>query len=492
MIYRKRVRLSLENKEFINKLLRLFVSNTICRRNIIRLVDKGIRTNYLKDKNYPYQVQEDKYYMGRSLLLAAEKAYQNAENAPIVRRELIKFSHSFRSKWLKYKPQDEKSEVESSQKFPLFLTISPGKFCNLKCVGCYANSSSATKEKLSFEIVDRIIAEKTECWGSHFTVVSGGEPLLWQDGGKTILDIVKKHPDNFFLMYTNGTLINKEKAKELADLGNITPAISVEGFEKETDARRGKGVHKRILEAMENLREAGVPFGISLTATRENAEIITSEELIRYYWDKGVLYAWIFQLMPIGRATLDLVVTPEQRLKMFRNTQELIRKGYFIADFWNCGAISNGCISAGRPGGYLYIEWNGNVTPCVFNPYAVANINEIYQNGGHLNDVLTKPFMEDIREWQKDYGFQKSAREIKNWILPCPIRDHYSDLRKLIDKDKPIPIDKLAAELLEDEKYKEELIKYDQDLAKTFDPIWKKEYLNSCDNIEIVSNRNQQ
>jgi MoaA/NifB/PqqE/SkfB family radical SAM enzyme len=37
----------------------------------------------------------------------------------------------------------------------------------------------------------------------------------------------------YFLFFTNGTLITKEVAEKLAQLGNVTPAISVEGFEKE-------------------------------------------------------------------------------------------------------------------------------------------------------------------------------------------------------------------------------------------------------------------
>lgn len=351
----------------------------------------------------------------------------------------------------------------------------------MKCTGCYANSSSAASEKLDWDIVDKIISEKTRDWGSWFTVVSGGEPLLWKSQGKTVIDLAKKHQDNFFLMYTNSTLIDKKMAKKIAEVGNITPAISVEGFEKETDARRGKGVHKKILQAMKNLKEVGVPFGISLTATCKNAELITSEKLMKYYWEKGAIYAWIFQLMPIGRGSFDLVVTPEQRLAMFRRTQELIKKGYFVADFWNCGSVANGCISAGQAdgGGYLYIEWNGNITPCVFNPYAAANINEIYQKGGSLNDALKTPFFKKIRQWQEDYGLGKKPKQIKNWILPCPIRDHYQDMKKIVKETKAKPIDEAAKEALKSSQYENKMSDYDKNLAERLDPVWQKEYLNS-------------
>jgi len=62
---------------------------------------------------------------------------------------------------------------------------------------------------LDFDIVDRIIQEENKLWGAHFTVISGGERFLYNSHGKGILDLAEQHPDNFFLVYTNGTLIDK-------------------------------------------------------------------------------------------------------------------------------------------------------------------------------------------------------------------------------------------------------------------------------------------
>ncbi|HPD44885.1 MAG TPA: radical SAM protein [Candidatus Woesebacteria bacterium] len=452
----------------------------LARKTILGLMEKNLRRTTLENPNYPYQVQADKFYMGRALLKSLDKVLTQINRHPTYNRSLY---NSVLPKGL-HAWQTGKEKIEAfKDKYgfcpPGFLTVSPGKLCNLKCTGCYANSSSAACEKLDWETVDRIITEKSQDWASWFTVVSGGEPLLWQSQGKTIIDLAKNHQDNFFLIFTNGTLIDKKMARKLAETGNITLAISVEGFAKETDERRGQGTHKRILKAMKNLRDEGIPFGISLTATRKNAELITSEKLIKYYWDRGASYAWIFQLMPIGRGSMDLVVTPEQRLKMFRRTQKLIRKGYFIADFWNCGAVVSGCISAGRPtgGGYLYLEWNGNITPCVFNPYAVGNINEIYKKGGSLNDVLSSNFFTKIRQWQRDYGLGKKPEEIGNWILPCPIRDHYREMKQFIKETKPKPIDEAADQALKDKEYEKKMIEYDRELAKILNPVWEKEYL---------------
>ncbi|MCK4297667.1 MAG: radical SAM protein, partial [Candidatus Marinimicrobia bacterium] len=291
----------------------------------------------------------------------------------------------------------------------------------------------------------------------------------------------EKHSDQFFLIYTNGTTITKENAKKLAELGNATPAISVEGFEKETDERRGKGTYKKILEAFANLREVGVPFGISVTATRKNAELVVSDEFIDFYFEKQkAVYGWLFQYMPIGRGIdLEYLVTPEQRLYMYQRCKVINEEhGYDYVDFWNNGYMSWGCIAGGRKGGYLYIEWNGNVTPCVFVPYSPVNICDVYKNGGNLDNVLESQYFQDIRDWQKIYGYLKNRKEIKNRITPCFIRDHHKEFCEITSKYPVKPIDKPAEEALHSEKYHKQMIEYDEELAKLLDPVWEKDFIN--------------
>ena len=122
---------------------------------------------------------------------------------------------------------------------PSFLLISPTKACNLRCVGCYADSDSNV-QSLDWDIVDKAITEAHDEWGVQFTVISGGEPLAYRSQGKTILDLAEKHSDNYFIFYTNSTLITDEVAQRMASLGNIVPMISLEGWRERTDARRGE------------------------------------------------------------------------------------------------------------------------------------------------------------------------------------------------------------------------------------------------------------
>lgn len=364
---------------------------------------------------------------------------------------------------------------------PAFLVISPTMRCNLKCIGCYASSDSKSAASISYELFDKIMDDKVKNWGSYFTVISGGEPMLWKDGDKSIFDIFEKYNDNFFLVYTNGTLISKEVAKRMADLGNVTPAISVEGFEKETDARRGKGTYAKIMRAFENLREAGVPFGISVTITRQNVETIASDAFMDFYFNaQKAIYGWIFQYMPIGREfTHELMITPEQRKWLFQKEEELFKKyRVFFPDFWNSGYLSEGCIAGGRDGGYLYIDWNGDIMPCVFFPYKFENVYNLYKNGKNLTDAIMQPFPSDIRKWQEGYGFRHKPDAVQNQITPCIYRDHHSVAYNLIKKHGAQPQDAAAKAALDDPEYHKRFEEYDKKISELLDPIWKKEFID--------------
>jgi MoaA/NifB/PqqE/SkfB family radical SAM enzyme len=437
------------------------------------LVEKNVRGR-------PVGAQEDKYYIVRNLMRSFESKYKAGALAPSVRDWIINtligdVILNYRERY----PEVVKKR-ENDEPNPVFITLSPTQTCNLACIGCYAASTNKTSATLEWDVVDRIMEQKRRLWGSHFTVISGGEPLMYESQGKTILDLYEKYNDNFFLMYTNGTLIDKAMANRLAELGNVTPAISVEGFEADTDARRGKGVFSKILEAIENLKEAGVMYGISFTATRKNADkILHSDFIDEFFGPKGATFAWMFQYLPIGRGPdFDLMLTTEQRKQLWYRERELMRdKGIFFVDFWNGGPISDGCISAGRKGGYLYIDWHGNVQPCVFIPYSVGNIKtDFFDKGKTLDDILKTPFFTKLRDWQKGYSYQKSAAEAGNEIVPCPIRDHHKEFNKIAREVNATPVGTSAKRALTDEKYIEELTKVGKEVAEATDEIWRQEY----------------
>lgn len=433
------------------------------------------------DPECPDRVLQDQADILRAVFASVGRALDRGQIAPGVLRRLLR---SFLSNVVLRRDDDavrsarEFSEQHGGQPPPTFLVVSPTSACNLHCAGCYSSSGSATQQ-LEWETLDRIVTEAKKFWGVRFFTVSGGEPLLYRSNGKGLLDLVERHNDCFFQTFTNGCFIDQPTAGRMAHAGNLVPAISVEGLEARTDARRGSGVFKRILQAMENLRSAGVPFGISMTATRQNAEEVLSDELLQCFFEREqAIFGWLFQYMPIGRGyTLDLVVTPQQRLRMWERTWRIIRdRKIMLADFWNCGTVTEGCIAAGTS--YLYIDWNGKVMPCVFVPYSAADIRDIYRRGGTLNDLYDLPYFQAIRGWQADYargGTEHGGRG--NLLLPCSLRDHYATGRELITRHQAQPEDQSAAYAIGDQDYAERMIAYDMDLRHVFDPVWEREYL---------------
>jgi len=273
-------------KGSFKSLFRTAFSNGIVRRAAIPFIERKIQQRIVENNpvDFPFQVRRDKYDITVAMVHSIARG---VSHGTISKKALNRLFDTLLDNVFLTKQRMDATEHLGFEP-PLFVLISPGKKCNLHCTGCYACSDSQSAAKLDWDTFDRIITEKERLWGSYLTVISGGEPFMWEDNGLDLLDMALRHPSQFFLVYTNSTLITKSVANELAKLGNITPAISVEGFEEQTDKRRGKGMHKRILQAMENLREAGVPFGISVTGTRENAEIVTSEEFNDFYFEEQV------------------------------------------------------------------------------------------------------------------------------------------------------------------------------------------------------------
>ncbi len=442
------------------------------------LIRKGERVLYRKFvENNPDKVPEKVQVMRcramENLLYSINRAIEEDRLAPQVREQVLEsfIGNVLTGEKDRMRPFRDKYGINP----PSFVTVSPTKRCNLNCTGCYASSSAANANTLDYETLSKMLWDKHNEWGSNFTVVSGGEPMMYKSGDKDIFDLFHEHRHNYFLMYTNGTLIDDENARKLAEAGNVTPAISVEGWEKETDDRRGKGVFKQVLKAMENLRRHGVPFGISVTATRNNMETISSDEFNDFFFDQqGAIYGWIFQYMPIGRSyTVDLMVTPEQRERLLDRELYLIyNDDRFIIDFWNGGPLALGCISAGKPGGYFYIDWDGNIAPCVFFPYVVDNLYNIYERGDTISAPLTSGLFKNIRSFQDRYIGWKSDKPTKNLFMPCPIRDHHRFARTIINKNQPEPLDQEADVALNDHTYHKRMEEYDVRLHKRLDPKW--------------------
>lgn len=481
------------NNSQIGKLLTSLVSNRFTQKQVVKRIDKSIyNSTIINGHDDIPAVAEKKYEWAMALLnRAVENINKNYISKHVLNRLAVALiDGAFHGNLETFKEKKAAYNEKYGVNPPSFVVISPTQRCNLNCAGCYASSNSASTPSLSFDTLDQMVTELEEEAACRFVVLSGGEPMMYEDEGKTIFDLFERHPDMFFMFYTNGTLIDTAAAQRLEQLGNGVPAISIEGYEKETDQRRGKGVYKNILNAMEALRDVGMPFICSVTGTSENADILLSDEFYGWYFDElGCSFMWQFQLMPIGRGkeAFSLMPEPETRVRLYRKWEELVSsKRYPFADFWNSGVLTNGCIAYGRGGGYLYINWNGDIMPCVFVPYTMDNILDLYQKDKHIGDALASNFMKRGRAWQKETQLTK-AEHVSNLLMPCSIRDHYANFRNAILTEEAQGENQVADDILQDDTYFKELTAYDEKLSRLTQPIWEKEYMGSIGNDQQKS-----
>ncbi|HJV64687.1 MAG TPA: radical SAM protein [Geomonas sp.] len=338
---------------------------------------------------------------------------------------------------------------------PSTVVISPTMKCNLDCYGCYAGDYQKSLE-LSLEEVDSVLTQMKEM-GVYFAVISGGEPFFKKD----IFEIFRKHSDMAFLVFTHGGLIDERLVEQLIEVGNVMPAFSLEGYQKETDERRGAGHFAKVMHAMDLLREAGLSFCSSFTQTSNNTGIITDEKFIDMLADKGCFAMWLFSYVPVGRhPEVSLMPTPEQR-DFLRRTTSYYRatKPMLFVDFWNDGPLISGCLAGGRK--YFHVNANGDIEPCVFCHMAADNIRRTT-----LKEALRSPLFKRIRERQGEHD---------NLLRPCMLIDHPEVGREIFHSEGAYATHEGASDIFT--SLADQMDDYSGRYAEIADPAWEREFV---------------
>ena len=187
--------------------------------------------------------------------------------------------------------------------FPAFNMISVTEACNLACSGCWV--SQGGHKHLTTAQIDGIIRESKR-HGSRFFGILGGEPLLY----KGLIDLFLHHSDCYFQLFTNGTLLTDDVAQQLRRAGNVTPLISIEGLEEESDRRRqGNEVYQRTLRGVRACRKAGLIFGVAASICKGNYDELVTRQHIERVAREGAAYLWYYIYRPVGETP-----HPEQAL----------------------------------------------------------------------------------------------------------------------------------------------------------------------------------
>jgi radical SAM protein with 4Fe4S-binding SPASM domain len=159
--------------------------------------------------------------------------------------------------------------------FPLRVMFELTYRCNFRCRHCYIPQSY--KKRCNGELdtgkVFSILEQLREL-GCFYLGFTGGEPFMRQDAMK----IFRQAKKNGFeiIIYTNGSLIDRELAEEIRRLRpnkvDITlPAFSKEAFQRITGSA---GTYKKVFTAIKLLAKRKVNLGFKTCVLKENTSQI--------------------------------------------------------------------------------------------------------------------------------------------------------------------------------------------------------------------------
>jgi Fe-coproporphyrin III synthase len=145
--------------------------------------------------------------------------------------------------------------------------------CNLSCLHCYASAKKeGSPDELSTLEGQKFIKDLAE-FGVPVVLFSGGEPLMRKDLFE--LAGLAKSLGMRVALSTNGTLIERETARKLKDIGFAEVGISLDGIGAANDHFRGqKGAFDAALNGIRNSTAENLRVSLRLTITRFNYQEI--------------------------------------------------------------------------------------------------------------------------------------------------------------------------------------------------------------------------
>ncbi len=317
---------------------------------------------------------------------------------------------------------------------PAFMIVSVTNRCNLHCRGCYAHAQHRSVEgEMDTAKLEGLIAEARDL-GISVILIAGGEPFVRKD----LLDVLGRFPTTIFPVFTNGLLLDDSVAARLARSRNIIPILSLEGHMGDTDARRGDGVYRRLLDAARRLRKRHIFFGVSLTLTRKNYSTVTDRRFVAELQETGARVYFFVDFVPVESGTEGLVLTPEQAaqtphlMESFRSSFP----GIFIA-FPGDEEASGGCLAAGR--GFVHISSEGAVEPCPFSPFSDSSLHHLT-----LREALGSDLLRRIRASHAELTRTKGGCalwERREWVeslLAGSPQAHFPPARQPVATGRPL------------------------------------------------------
>lgn len=294
---------------------------------------------------------------------------------------------------------------------PLSLTWEVTHQCNLSCVHCYvANCEKQNQQRiLSLEMIYDLVEQIAKI-GCLQVIVTGGEPFFRKDALE-IFSKFKRH-GIFYLLYTNGTLINEDLVDSLRKCPPIKIELSIYGFTEETyeTITRQKGSYKKFKYGLKLLLDGGFDLSLKSIAMKQNYhEIDAMREFakdlgIEFRFDAFITSKINGSYLPIKhRLSSERIVFLEKQNTIFRSDVSNMRENFSVPTLYKCGA--------GKYEGN--IDPYGHLSLCLLDRYPFYDLR-------HGSFRQGWKFITKLREMPYPVISQCLRCEIKSFCKICP------------------------------------------------------------------------
>ncbi len=235
--------------------------------------------------------------------------------------------------------------------------------CNLSCQHCYLGNAlkEDPRSKMAYQDWTDVIEQAWEC-GIDKCQFIGGEPFLFVDSGKSLLDLCEFAKEKGFSsieIFTNLQLIDEETILKISELG-IKVATSLYSVYPEVhdSITRKKGSHGKTLNAIRALRRFDIEVRVELVLMSINQ--FTLKDTLEFLDSLEVNYRSPDPIRPTGLG-VDNNLVPD--------FDYLYKYGFYTKPNFSSSRKKflsnlkfNSCLS-----NKVVVTENGDTLPCVFS-----------------------------------------------------------------------------------------------------------------------------
>lgn len=276
--------------------------------------------------------------------------------------------------------------------------------CNMRCKHCGSSCEGPLDDELTTEeALD--LCDQLGQMGLQRITLSGGEPFTRPDWPQ-LVERLAGHGVNTNIL-SNGWLLDRDTIKRAARAGVGNLGMSLDGLEETHDFIRKKGSFRHIMNALDIMKEEGMPVGIVTCIHEKNiGQLPQIKEILV---EKGVLDWQLQAATPMGNMLehIDWILDQEGNDRIIDAAYEFAKEGKIRIDLADdVGYFNNKEIEvrrmaiqddaysgiwSGCPAGkvVLGIRTNGDLIGCLSirdDNYLEGNIRE-----HSLKEIWTRP-----------------------------------------------------------------------------------------------------